>query len=450
MTAQTAPAAVDAKPPKNPVELCTASTYTIPLGGTVTIAFEQDAKGPYFAFGASQGTLVVNGSKAFLNTADVPAEKYPILVFCSAVNAQGQTVSSTVSINTPPQPQPMVTKAVAAGPPPETKGFQVSGAIAPTLSWTTGTQTQTISGGSALVSAVHSSYYCDVHLQQFGLAANSSDTSTTKASSSTTTYLDNNDVKANATTAVGRNGSTRAYLGAEADYFGNNSFGLGLQQAYTAQFQFYLRKCSSGPPSAPPFTDSRRLFASVGIGAGYINQRLYATQGKLSAGILPLSAKVSYLGGKRTGLAPKFIFYGLLGYMPVFTDARVYQLSAIGGVQIPTGISWMTLNLSDSDLYMNNAPSAFKRNYQNGTVALTFTFPPPPAKKANPSVAASENGACYGGDKLSRLYCFDSVTADACAPPNIFRVRQHCSSSGPLPSFDQQLHTLEQIQLNQQ
>jgi hypothetical protein len=117
---------------------------------------------------------------------------------------------------------------------------------------------------------------------------------------------------------------------------------------------------------------------------------------------------------------------------------HAYQVSAIAGLQIPTRYPWLTFNLSDSDLYMNNAPAGFKQNYQNGTVSAVFTFPANPPKISNPAIPPKDKGACYGGDKLARLYCFDEVTIDACMAPNIFRREQKCSSSGIVPALTAQ------------
>jgi hypothetical protein len=48
-------------------------------------------------------------------------------------------------------------------------------------------------------------------------------------------------------------------------------------------------------------------------------------------------------------------------------------------------------------------------------------FPAPCAFRIRQSIVAREHaGACYGGDKLARLYCYDIVTADACGEPNMF------------------------------
>ena len=110
--------------------------------------------------------------------------------------------------------------------------------------------------------------------------------------------------------------------------------------------------------------------------------------------------------------------------MPALTDSHAYQLSAIAGVQIPTRIPNLKVSFSDSDLYLENAPTGHRRNYQNGTVSLVFSI----ASKS--PVPDDDTGACYGGDKLQRLYCYDDVTADSCSAPNLFRLGGHCSSPG--------------------
>jgi hypothetical protein len=318
-------------------------------------------------------------------------------------------------------------------------GYDVSGTIAPTLSETTGTQTQTIAGGSTLLSAVKSRSYCDPSMHQFGLAANASDTATTKVGASTIN-LGNNDVRFDFTSGIwGRvddHGKpyTKNYLGVNADFFGNNSLGLGLQQTYTVEYQFYLSKCSETSKDDPK--NDPRIFASVGVGAGFMSQRLYKTADSLNTAVLPLSAQFSYLSGVRPGIPPKAIWYALLGYMPTLNNTNAYQLSGVAGVQLPTKYRWLTVNISESELYMNNAPAGFRKNYQNGSVALIFTFPKNPEKVPSPATPKTKisRGACYGGDKLARLYCYDDVTKDACAPPNLFRAGGRCTSSGAIPA----------------
>lgn len=408
---------------------CTASPTKVRLGEAVTVTASADGSDIVYGFGSSVGTLIVKGNSATLNTAGISKTPAVINVVCSATNLKGQTIQTTtqVIISTPPVPAGMTATGVEVTDKPTNKGFDLRATVAPTLSWTTGTQTQTIAGGSTLLSAVRSNSYCDPDMRQFGIAANASDTSTTKAGASTIN-LDNNDVRVDATRAI----ASRNYLGIDADFFGNNSLGVGLQQIYAVEYQFYLRNCSNGSD-----TSEHRAFASLGLGGGFMNQRLYAMQSKLNAAVLPLSAQFSYLLGESSGKPPRLILFGLFGYLPVLTDMHAYQLSAIAGLQIPTRFPWLTFTLTETDLYMNNAPTRFKRNYQNGSVAVAFTLPPNPPKVANPAIPDSVKGACYGGDKLARLYCYDDVTIDSCAPPCLFRPGQRCSSSGAVPITSQ-------------
>lgn len=410
--------------------VCTPDTHEINLGQPVTIKCTLDGASPIYSFGSSAGKLSITGDTATLNTSGLPTSLKSITIICSAVNPSGTTEQAmiVVGVSTPQVPKPL---------PEVFNGFAV---VAPTLSWTTGTQTQTIAGGSTILSAVRSASYCDEKMYQFGVAANASDTATTKLGASTVN-LDNNEVKFDGTSGIlghqdpndPTKTDTNSYLGVDADFFGNNSLGIGLQQTYAAEYQYYLRKCTASRD-----VGNHRVFASVGAGVGFMNQRLYDTQATLSSAVLPLSAQFSYLLGEDPGKPPKLIFYGLLGYLPVLTDMHAYQVSAIAGLQIPTRYPWLTFTLTESDLYMDNAPTGFKRNYQNGSVAIVFTFPANPAKVSNPAIPDNDKGACYGGDKLARLYCFDEVTIDACIAPNMFRRAQHCSSSGVTPAFTAQ------------
>jgi hypothetical protein len=409
---------------------CSADAQEVNLGQSVTIKCGANGRGLIYSFGASAGAVSVSENSAMLSTAAVPKTVKSITVLCSAVSSSGQSGQTTVVVN------------IVTPPPSQQAGEKLNlfGIVAPNMSWTTGTQTQTLLGGSTILSGVRSTSYCDSTLHQFGIAANASDTATKKSSASTVN-LDNNEVKVDATTGIFGHPDSKdktiaignSYLGIDADFFGNNSLGIGLQQTYAAEYQYYLRKCTDSHD-----VGDHRLFASVGIGAGFMNQRLYVTADKLNAAVLPLSAQVSYLLGESPGKPPRLIVYGLLGYLPVLTDMHAYQASAIVGVQIPTRFPWLTVALTDSDLYMNNAPTGFKRNYQNGSISLAFTFPPNPAKVPNPAIPDSDKGACYGGDKLARLYCFDEVTIDSCVAPNMFRRSQHCSSSGVTPAFKTQ------------
>lgn len=433
----------DAVPARGEQLACISDPANVHKGDRVTITVKPMRLDRIYTFGSSDGSVLIKDNSATLNTAEITTTERSITVICSAIDKASGVVESTASVTVTMESkqaasaQSIVPSAEVASATIDSADsmanthYQFSALVAPNLSWTTGTQVQTISGGTLLLSEIRSKSYCDPSMTQFGLGAYASDISTTK-STGATTNIDSNDVKANVMKAIPFLGGGRSYFGASADFFGNNSLGVGLQQTYGANYQFYLRGCKGGTDNS--VTESKsRLFASLGVGAGYMNQRLYLTADKLNAAVLPLTAQISYLQGQAPGVPPKFVWYALVGYTPVLTETRAYQLSAIVGLQIPTPYRWVTVNLSDRDLYMNNAPTGFKRNYQNGSISLAFSIPKAPEKIPNPAVPESALGACYGGDKLARLYCYDEVNSDQCAPPNFFRAAQHCASTGVSP-----------------
>ena len=343
------------------------------------------------------------------------------------------------------------------------QGYETAVTIQPSFSWTTGTQNQTVYGGSALLSSAKSESFCDPEMRQFGVAASASDTKTAKSKvggGGTPTYIYSNDVRLFALRGFdgdspkeGLNSPkkkpddspwTSHFVAIDGDFFENNSLGIGLQTTVAAQYQYDLGcKLNRADADAP-----KRFFASFGVGAGYMNQRLYKTVQRVNGAVLPLSAQFSYLIGgdkekteeKISGgdklksvekrAPPKLIWSASLGYVPVLNQTDAYQVSGIMSIQIPTQIRWLTINLSDSDLYANNAPVGHKRNYNNGSIALVFSFPP------KPKTPPKDTGACYGGDKLQRIYCYEGVTSDSCTGTNIFREDQRCSSAGIVPAYE--------------
>jgi hypothetical protein len=198
--------------------LCTVTntnpTKIITLGDILQIKATSEQDGLIYAFGATAGTLVVDQNSAQLNTATAPANTSLITVLCSAIDKNGGEKRSTATVviyppGTKAQEQPAaqlsmaptIIQDVKLEPLKSSTRYKFSGVVAPTLSYTTGTQTQTISGGMMALSAVRSAGFCDVGLRQFGLNASASDTSTTKLKASTIN-VDNNDVKLNFSTGI--------------------------------------------------------------------------------------------------------------------------------------------------------------------------------------------------------------------------------------------------------
>jgi hypothetical protein len=221
--------------------------------------------------------------------------------------------------------------------------------------------------------------------------------------------------------------TTKSYVGINVDYFGNNSLGIGLEQRYTLDYSRYIRGCGSG-----------RLFSSIGIGAGYMNQRLYSTRDKADSGVIPMSAQISYLipgslkecpveTGQSTKVPcrnpPKLIVRAQAGYLASFTDPHAYQAYANGSLQIPTPFNSVAVTLADTDMYINNSPDGHKRNYQNGSASLVFSWVRD-GKNAKPT----DLGACYGSDPTKHLYCYDQAVRSDCAAPSVFTKNAQCSS----------------------
>ncbi len=277
-----------------------------------------------------------------------------------------------------------------------------------------------------MVSTVRSRAFCDSNTIQAGLVGSASNSITSSPGTQSTTLV-NDDVRADGLFGIlgkrsddpGSISLTRNYLSIDADFFINNSLGIGLQQEYAVTYQRYLRPCEST-------LKGQRFFASVGAGVGYMNQRLYATTGKVNSAVIPLSAQFSYIL-TNIGQAPKMLFSAQISFVPLLNDTHAYQANANVTVQIPTRFKFLNFSISEMDFYMNNAPRGFKRNYQSGSVQLTFSWG---GTVINNPPDSRIPGACYTADTLSHLYCYDQVASSECSPPSIFRPRAKCSAPG--------------------
>jgi hypothetical protein len=329
---------------------------------------------------------------------------------------------------------------------PVTEKSSVQVAVSPSVTLISGTKKQELYTGSALLSNVKSAFYCDVRTHQIGLVGAVSD-SRTKSETTQATVLVSDEASVDFLHGMfgkeqyddDKNRTynkdailTQNFFSASADYFLNNSLGIGLQQEYTVGYQRYLESCK-------PRIDPHRFFSSVGIASGYADQRLYATVSHVNSIITPLSGQLSYVwlsgkygpiqDGKREwhgdGKPPKAIFAVQMAYTPFPSDAHAYQFYENASLQLPTQWHHLTISLTQMDLYVNNAPKSFRRNYQSGGVQFTFSYATPAsADGTNPA------GACYTADKASHPYCYDALDQNACVPPSLFRARAHCSASG--------------------
>ena len=329
-----------------------------------------------------------------------------------------------------PQPQQQVTVSAPAFS-TVTESSTKLVAVSPSVALIDGTKKQQLYTGTALLSEVKSGFYCDARTRQIGVLGTASD-SRTKSETTPATVLVSDEASVDFLggtfghehydEANPKNKDallTQNFLALDADYFVNNSLGIGLQQEYTIEYQRYLRSCK--PRIAPHY-----FFSSVGAGVGYANQRLYKTSSHTQSAIIPLSGQFSYIwpNGKR---APKAILSAQIGYTPFLSDLSAYQIYENASLQLPTQWRHLTVSLTQMDLYVNNAPTGFKRNYQSGGIQFTLSnaTPPPPSTSVL-------SGACYTADHASHLYCYDAIGQSACVPPSVFRANAHCSSPGGL------------------
>ena len=171
----------------------------------------------------------------------------------------------------------------------------------------------------------------------------------------------------------------------------------------------------------------QRFFASVSAGAGFVDQRLYATSSKVNSMVIPLSGQFSYIL-TNPKQPPKLIFSLQGGYTPLPNDMHAYQADINTSFQIPTRWPFLTLSINEMDFYMNNAPGGFKRNYQSGSVQLTLSF------GGSTNTPPATPGACYTADTLNHLYCYDQIAASECSAPSVFRPGGRCSAAGIGPA----------------
>ena len=117
-----------------------------------------------YTFGSSDGSVLIKDNSATLNTAEITTTERSITVICSAIDKASGVVESTASVTVTMESkqaasaQSIVRSAEVASATIDSADsmanthYQFSALVAPNLSWTTGTQVQTISGGTLLLS----------------------------------------------------------------------------------------------------------------------------------------------------------------------------------------------------------------------------------------------------------------------------------------------------------
>jgi hypothetical protein len=312
----------------------------------------------------------------------------------------------------------------------------------PSLSNASGTKLQQVYTGTALFSTIKSAEYCDARTRQIGVFGTVSDSVTKSAATSPAVaviadeaganflhglpgenYVDK-DAKNHPSVPHIDHQLTQNFVSLSSDFYINNSIGIALQQFYTVGYQRYLTACATTD-------EAKHLFSSVGIGAGFADQRLYNTTARVNSAIVPLTAQASYVFlAKDSSKSPHAIVSLQVGYTPFLNDLHAYQVFENSTVLFPTALQFMTVQFQQTDYYVNNAPRPDKRNYHTEALQLTFTFSYNNPKITTIEPAKYDKGACYTADKSSHLFCYNAASQNACLPPSIFRPDAVCSSVG--------------------
>lgn len=405
---------------------CSPESPSVHVGQSVKVranAYSSESNLIY-SFGSDRGTITVNGNEAILSTALLGPGAATVHVVCSVLTMGGQTAHANAPISLLAASTASTPSTPRASEPP--KSF--NGTIAPTLSWIASTQTQKALGGNAAIGFLHAKEYCDPRAWQIGVEGNASNTTTQKPGSSAT-QIDTDDARLNGLAAIGPQDDPRDYLGGTADFFLNNSLGIGLQQTYTAEYRHYLMAC-------PDVTAKKTIKQSLALGAGsgYTIERLYKTTGTVTSPVTPLSAQYSWSwwgNVPKKGVIPatqqlKLSLSFQAAWMPLLTDSHAYQAYERSSVSVPTTTPYLQFTFDHLDYYVNNAPPTFKRNYQNIAVGLKIILHP----DKNP--LPTDFGACWSGDQIKRLSCMDDVERSQCTGTSVFERSQRCSEIVPL------------------
>jgi hypothetical protein len=384
-----------------------------------------------YTFGSDAGILTVKGNTATLSTAGItnPGTTQVIRVVCSALDLDGQTSQQTVAVSFLPIPTDLAPQIdVSVSAPPVSK-VKFSGTIAPSLAWITGTQTQTTLGGNAILGLLHAKQPCDSSAWQLGVEALASNTTTRKLGGSPT-HLDSDDGRISGLRAIlGDGTTTKDYVGGTADYFVNNSLGIGLQQTYSAAYQHYLTECADGKN----LKDIRQNL-SVAAGAGFVIERFYKTSASVTSAVTPVSAQYSWSwwhksDQDRSLTTPqlRLMFSFQAAWMPLLSNTHDYQLYERSSVSLPTPNSHIQFTFDHLDYYVNNAPPSFKRNYQNVSLGIKIIL-----NKPDKNALPTDVGACWSGDQIKRLSCIENVARSQCTGTSNFRAGELCNEVVPL------------------
>lgn len=166
-------------------------------------------------------------------------------------------------------------------------------------------------------------------------------------------------------------GKTQAY--GLADFFGNSSLGIGLQQSYGGGVRRNLFSTFCPAVAGRNY----RLSVDASLGARYLRQRLYAPGGKLNLGGIRPALDFLYTRLSKASDGTTKDSYELrwsLWAMPMVNNDKAIQAGGSFQFSLPIG-PLLSLQIREEDDFINNAPKLKRKNYLKNTAAIAFTFP---------------------------------------------------------------------------
>ena len=163
-----------------------------------------------------------------------------------------------------------------------------------------------------------------------------------------------------------------------ADWFGNSSLGVGLQQSYGAGINrvLYTNGCQGKKAVLPK---GHLLTVSGDASLRYIHQSLYSPGGSQDLAGLRLAEDLTYVvyAKKKAGESRELLSISqTLWVTPMLNKGNAVQAGASLGILVPVTKS-LSVGFTEEDDFFNNAPKAKRKNYLQNALSVTYTLPPP-------------------------------------------------------------------------
>jgi hypothetical protein len=162
-----------------------------------------------------------------------------------------------------------------------------------------------------------------------------------------------------------------------ADFFGNSSLGVGLQQSFGGGISrpLYTNECHANTPALPT---GHRLTITSDLTLRYIKQRLYAPSPPLDLVGLRINEGLVYVSlvkDKEGNQKPRFQIDQSLWVTPMLNNSKAVQAGGSFKFSVPISDSLSVGLITEND-FINNAPKARRKNYLKNAVTVSYSFPP--------------------------------------------------------------------------